>query len=329
MSVAQQPSAAQLRQQRMSSINRTNSGDSVLKAQKLIDTAERTPAKKVTEPGFKKQSEFATNEAQALRNTREALGARQAEEISDQLRQEQQSQQETGVHTVAPGDTLWAIARANGVPLQALIEANPQIQNPDLIFPGQRVNIPAGGTPPSTGAEPPTAGAEPPATGDAPPTTGDVDGTTGVDAIGPDSTLNERAQAAMRYFESQGWSKEQAAGIVANLIYESGGQLNHRQQQFGGGPGFGLAQWEGPRQADFKRVMGVDIRESTFEQQLAFVQWELTNTESRAGNALRGATTAADAANIFLRQFERPRNPDASQAERTRLANKLFNGETI
>lgn len=306
----------------MSTINRTNSSDSILKAQKQIDTVDRAKTR-VAETGFKQSSQFSRDESQTLRNAQEALGARRSEEVSEQLQAEQQSPQEENVHTVVPGDTLWAIARANGVPLQQLIEANPQIQNPDLIFPGQRINIPSGGTPPSAGAEPPTAGA------DAPPTTGDVDAPANVDAIGPNATLNERAQAAMRYFEGQGWTKEQAAGIVANLIYESGGQLNHRQQQFGGGPGFGLAQWEGPRQADFKRVMGVDIRESTFEQQLQFVQWELNNTESRAGNSLRGAGSTADAANIFLRQFERPRDPNASQGERTRLAEKLFSGQSI
>lgn len=311
----------------MSTIKRTNT-DSTLRQIRQSDTATQATVK-ATETGHTQRSAFARDEARSVRNRQEVLGERRADDVTNQLQQEQQHEAEAGVHTVVPGDTLWAIARANGVPLQQLIEANPHIQNPDLIFPGQRINIPAGGTPPTTGAEPPTTGAEPPTAGAEPPTTGDVDGTTGVDAIGPNSTLNERAQAAMRYFESQGWSKEQAAGIVANLIYESGGQLNHRQQQFGGGPGFGLAQWEGPRQADFKRVMGVDIRESTFEQQLAFVQWELQNTESRAGTSLRGATTAADAANIFLRQFERPRDPNASQAERTRLANQLFSGASI
>ncbi len=308
----------------MSTIKRTGNDSAVRPTTKLSGN-DTTPTKKAAEAGFKQKSEFSRDEAQVRRNTGEMLGVTQPEAVQDQLESDAATEQTEGVHNVVPGDTLWAIARANGVPLQALIEANPQIQNPDLIFPGQRVTIPAGGSRPT---EPPTAGAEPPTTGAEPPTAG-VDGTTGVDAIGADATLNERAQAAMRYFESQGWTKEQAAGIVANLIYESGGQLNHRQAQFGGGPGYGLAQWENPRQADFKRVMGVDIRESTFEQQLAFVQWELTNTESSAGNALRGAGTAAQAADIFLRRFERPRDPDASEAERTRLANKLFSGQSI
>lgn len=47
-------------------------------------------------------------------------------------------------HTVRSGDTMWAIARQNGVSLNSLIAANPQIKNPDLIFPGQKLNIPGG-----------------------------------------------------------------------------------------------------------------------------------------------------------------------------------------
>ena len=45
-------------------------------------------------------------------------------------------------YTVRKGDTLWGIARRYGVPLTALIAANPQIKNPNLIYPGNRVNIP-------------------------------------------------------------------------------------------------------------------------------------------------------------------------------------------
>ncbi|MDI6871485.1 MAG: SafA/ExsA family spore coat assembly protein [Bacillota bacterium] len=43
---------------------------------------------------------------------------------------------------VQPGDTLWKLSRRYGVPLEAIIRANPQIPNPDLIYPGQRVRIP-------------------------------------------------------------------------------------------------------------------------------------------------------------------------------------------
>ena len=46
------------------------------------------------------------------------------------------------IYTVKKGDTLWGIAKRYGVTLSALIAANPQIKNPNLIYPGNQVNIP-------------------------------------------------------------------------------------------------------------------------------------------------------------------------------------------
>lgn len=43
---------------------------------------------------------------------------------------------------VQRGDTLWGIAQRHGVSLDALIRANPQIPNPNLIYVGQVVNLP-------------------------------------------------------------------------------------------------------------------------------------------------------------------------------------------
>ena len=44
-------------------------------------------------------------------------------------------------HTVAKGDTLWEIARRHGVELGRIVELNPDIRNPSLIYVGQRVRI--------------------------------------------------------------------------------------------------------------------------------------------------------------------------------------------
>lgn len=45
-------------------------------------------------------------------------------------------------YTVKKGDTLWGIAKRYGVSLTALIAANPQIKNPNLIYPGDKVQMP-------------------------------------------------------------------------------------------------------------------------------------------------------------------------------------------
>ena len=47
-----------------------------------------------------------------------------------------------GGYTVQPGDTFTSIAADHGVSLAELIAANPQVSNPNLIHPGQVVNIP-------------------------------------------------------------------------------------------------------------------------------------------------------------------------------------------
>jgi len=45
-------------------------------------------------------------------------------------------------YTVKSGDTMWKIAVKHQVGLSELISANPQIKNPNLIYPGQKLNIP-------------------------------------------------------------------------------------------------------------------------------------------------------------------------------------------
>jgi LysM repeat protein len=51
----------------------------------------------------------------------------------------------TSSHTVRRGETLWQIAARHGTTVNALARAN-GIANPDLIFPGDVLTIPAGGT---------------------------------------------------------------------------------------------------------------------------------------------------------------------------------------
>jgi LysM repeat protein len=64
----------------------------------------------------------------------------------------------TTKYTVQPGDTLWKISQSFGIELQALRDANPQLQGRDLIVPGQVLVIPAGGTGHPPHPPPPTGG---------------------------------------------------------------------------------------------------------------------------------------------------------------------------
>ncbi len=54
-------------------------------------------------------------------------------------------------YLIKPGDTLSGIAASHGAKLAAVEAANPQIKNPNLIFPGQTIKLPKGSTasPPS------------------------------------------------------------------------------------------------------------------------------------------------------------------------------------
>ncbi|WP_419900688.1 phage tail tip lysozyme [Roseomonas sp. USHLN139] len=133
----------------------------------------------------------------------------------------------------------------------------------------------------------------------------------------------ERQREAFAFFRQQGWTAAQAAGIVANLRHESGAGLNH-QARGDGGNAYGIAQWHPDRQRNFRLWSGKDIRESSLQDQLGFVEWELRNTERRAGDALRGATTAGDAASIVSRLYERPARRDAEAAARASTAEGLL-----
>lgn len=44
-------------------------------------------------------------------------------------------------YTVQSGDNLWAISQRYGLTLAQIIALNPQISNPDLIYPNQQIRV--------------------------------------------------------------------------------------------------------------------------------------------------------------------------------------------
>lgn len=126
------------------------------------------------------------------------------------------------------------------------------------------------------------------------------------------------AKEAMEFFLAKGWTREQAAGIVGNLQAESG--ANMKTDAVGdNGRAYGVAQWHPDRQAKFKEVYGKDIRQAGFKEQLEYVNWELNNSERKAGSMLRQAKSAEEAAAIVDKYYER----SSGQHIRNRQANAV------
>jgi LysM repeat protein len=191
--------------------------------------------------------------------------------------------------TVQRGDTLSRIAQDNSTTVDALVKLN-NISNPDRIYPGDVIKLPGGQGDPGGLAKRQGAGQSDQSEKRTKTTT---------------STGN--AKIAMEFFLEQGWTPEQAAGLVANLQAESYDRLD--PAALGDkGRGYGIAQWHGPRQKKFEEIIGVPLKGSSLENQLKFVQWELTNPESAersAGTRLKSAKTAADAAAVIDEFYER------------------------
>jgi hypothetical protein len=118
-------------------------------------------------------------------------------------------------------------------------------------------------------------------------------------ALGPGGKVT----SAVGYFEGQGWSHAQAAGIVGRLYGESG--LNPNASNDIGGGHRGIAQWDRERWARFQQMYPGD---NSFEAQLAYVQWELTHAEAAAGASIRSQTTARGAG-MATEEYERAGDP--------------------
>lgn len=117
-----------------------------------------------------------------------------------------------------------------------------------------------------------------------------------------------------------GWTRPQAAGMVASLQAESAGKLDASGD---GGRAFGLAQWHQDRQDRFRAWAGHDIQSATRAEQLGFINFELRNHEAAAGRALAGSQDADSAARNFSALYERPADAIGQGDTRAAIARAL------
>ena len=130
----------------------------------------------------------------------------------------------------------------------------------------------------------------------------------------------------MAYFQQKGWSTNAAAGIAASLYQES----KFKSGAVGdNGAAYGLAQWHDDRQREFARHFGHSMIGSSWQEQAAFVDYELHNREGRAGRALKGNISAGAAGALMTRLYERPADVAGQSMKRAQIAVRMAGGENM
>ena len=154
-------------------------------------------------------------------------------------------------------------------------------------------------------------------------------GAAGSTGTGSDSSTSTaplvgrgNSEKIWNYFKKQGFSDAGAAGIMANLYHESG--YDSSIKQIGGGPGRGLAQWEGPRWVALQKFAKDRNKPWTdMQTQLDFLMHEMkTNHDSSFIEYFKNSTSAYDSAAKFENVFERPKHDH--NAQRGATAKDIF-----
>lgn len=140
--------------------------------------------------------------------------------------------------------------------------------------------------------------------------------------------LKTNATRFIKEFKKYGWSDAAALGVAANAKQES--EFNPHTEGdkvINGKPvgrelrAYGLFQWRLNRRfKDFESFIGKPMEQSTFEDQVKYLDHELRKGSDafakKAGVAIANAKTAEEAAFDFMRYFERPKYPEKERGIR-------------
>ena len=127
-----------------------------------------------------------------------------------------------------------------------------------------------------------------------------------------------------------GITRAQAAGIVGNLDYETGGfkYLQELEPVVPGSKGGrGFAMWTGPRRRSFEAWSKENnLDPDSYEASFGFLVHEVQNTsEGRFMEALEKTTTPEEAARVFSNKYLRPGKPNINK--RISSSNNYYNME--
>lgn len=122
---------------------------------------------------------------------------------------------------------------------------------------------------------------------------------------------------------AEGFTPNQAAGVVGNLMQESGGGTKNLDPNADNRTHHGIAQWDKrirwPRVFAYIRSIGKDP--NSIEGQAAGLIWEMKTHEKRAYDTLKKVSNVRDAAIVFLKEFERSGETPGMTGYENRLKN--------
>lgn len=110
--------------------------------------------------------------------------------------------------------------------------------------------------------------------------------------------MSDFTRRAFEFYRQMGYQPHQAAALAGNAAWESGGRTDITGD---GGKALGLFQWHPDRQANLNRFAsqyGLDPKSE--QTQLQFADWELKNTEKKAGEKFFAATDLKGANDAVL-----------------------------
>lgn len=137
------------------------------------------------------------------------------------------------------------------------------------------------------------------------------------------STISPNAQTAFNFFTGKGYTPEQAAGIVGNLMAESTSNLNikafNKDEQ-----AYGIAQWRMDRLEGLGKQYSKDPKETTLDEQLRYIEHELDSVSRFKGikKQLQESKNSDEAAQIFRDKYEVSKGP---LNERQNFAKQVLN----
>lgn len=142
--------------------------------------------------------------------------------------------------------------------------------------------------------------------------------------------LNARQKIAWKFFTSgeHPFTNEQAAGLIAALTLENNLDPD-KWQNFKQGPlsGYGIAQWNKERRQNFANLMGKPLTGTSFEEQLAYVKYELEKGAYRHfGQQLHQQSDAYQAGFLTTKIYEAPdpRHREETSAYRGNYARQVL-----